>query len=536
MKKVSQNFIDKTLAPKKQIKTRILVAWDKIFDPVRGFFTLDSSTLDGGAVLWNGNQDVAAFTDKYEYTDESKNCASWSTSQKASQHPWGVIQGTAKIVLNNASGRYFPNNDPVIGDYVGLPNRPIKIQQEIDGESVNVFTGYTSRPVVTIEKSQMTITAFDALAFLSGITSELEPIVNKSIDEIIAMLLIEAGFVEAQFALEEGIQEKIGFCAPNGEKTISVIQKLCESEQYLLFADGDGLIHGWNANHFTIESDPIRNFNKGNSTTMAWASSSILNDVMVTATPYKVVETPGVYYEMDGGSDDTLVPAHDSLELFISPEDDKNNAVYGINVDTPVYNGDGTSCYKTCIEQNGEGEANAEAISVSAFYVMNGKTIRIIFKNDSDTPTYITYLSLFGTHARKLYYSPVEIRDKNSMENYGVNPDESSSGEVYKVENEYIQDRKFAKRIAELLVENYAEPYGQISLSVFLTPYMEFGDIVEAHTGIADGAKRGIIFGIENTGGANGKYTQKISIEQRAEIYSFKLDSSKLDSGHVLAY
>ena len=117
-----------------------------------------------------------------------------------------------------------------------------------------------------------------------------------------------------------------------------------------------------------------------------------------------------------------------------------------------------------------------------------------------------------------------------------MNPDESSSGEVYKVENEYIQDRKFAKRIAELLVENYAEPYGQISLSVFPTPYMEFGDIVEAHIGIADGAKRGIIFGIENTGGANGKYTQKISIEQRAEIYSFKLDSSKLDSGHVLAY
>lgn len=536
MKKVSQHFIDETLSARKQIMSHILVAWDKVFDPVRGFFTLDSSTLDGGSVLWNGNQDVAAFADRYEYADESENCASWSVSQKASKHPWGVIQGTAKIVFNNASGRYFPGNDPVIGEYVGLPNRPIKIQQEIDGESINVFTGYTQRPSVTIQKSQMTITAFDALAFLSGFTSELEPIAHKRIDEIIGMLLIEAGFVESQFVLEEGIQEEIGFCAPNGEKTITTLQKLCESEQYLLFADGDGLIHGWNANHFTIETDPIREFNKGNSTAMSWASSSILNDVRVTAEPYKQAESAGVFYLMDGGSDDTLVPANDSLELFISPEDDKNNAIYGLDVSVPVYDGEGTSCYRTCVEQNGEGDTNAGAISVSAFYVMNGKTIRIIFRNDSDIPTYITHLSFYGTYAKKTYYSPVEVSDKSSMEDYGVNPDESSSGEVYDVENEYIQDRKFAKRVAELLVENYAQPYGQISLSVFPTPYVEFGDIVSAHTGIEDGNKRGIIFGMELTGGANGKYTQKISIEQRAEIYSFKLDSSKLDSGHVLAY
>lgn len=553
MKNVSKGFIEKSCASKKYIKTHILVAWDKTFDPERGFFTLEASKLDGGAVLWNGNQDVAAFGDRYEYTEESENCASWNTSLKASQHPWGVIQGSAKIVLNNASGRYFPQNDPLIGEFVGLPNRPIKIAMEVDGETVNVFTGYSERPVATIQNSKITISAFDAISFLSGMTSDLEPITNKRIDEIIELLLLEAGFTESQFSLEEGIQESIGFCAPNGEKTLSLIRKLCESEQYLLFADGDGLIHGWNANHFTIESRPVRSFDTGNSTAMSWASSSILNYVRTQAQPYKVADNPGFFYNEEGSGDDTLVEPHDSLTVFISPEDDKNNAVYGLEFEAPSYGEkEGASYYLTSVDEkaknntdetnNEAGETgvinagdNHDAIKLTNMYNF-GKTIQLVFYNSSDVPTHISKIALFGKYARKIYYSAVEVKDKKSINDYGINPDESSAGEIYEVENEFIQDRKFAKRAAELLVDDYSEPYGQLSLSVFPTPYIEFGDIVGVDTGTVDGEKRGIVFGMEMSGNTDGKYTQKLSVEQRPEIYSFVLNSSKLDSGDVLAY
>lgn len=140
-----------------------------------------------------------------------------------------------------------------------------------------------------------------------------------------------------------------------------------------------------------------------------------------------------------------------------------------------------------------------------------------------------------------MVYSSTEKIDKSSVENYGINPDESTSGEVYEIENNYIQSREFATRVAELMVENYAEPYGEITVSVFPTPYLEFGDIVRTNTkmsdvGTANGMKRGIVFGVELSGSSNGKYTQKLIIEQRTNVYSFVLDESKLSSGDILEF
>ena len=541
MKAVSQHFISQTLAPRKKIVTKAMVSWDKEFDPDRGFFILDASKLDSKAVLWNGNQDVAAFGDRYKYTDESENVTSYSVSQKASKHPWGVIQGTATLVLNNASGRYSPGKDSEIGIYVGLPNRPIKIQQEIDGESVNLFTGYAHRPSVTIQDSKLTIEARDAISFLAGVESNLPPIVDKRIDEIIAMLLLEQGFEPSQFVLEEGLQESIAFCAPNNEKILTTIQNLCESEQYLVFADGDGLIHGWNALHFTVESPPVREYDTNSATAMSWATTSILNDVKIQATPYKMATEPGTFYEMTDASDDTLIPAHGTLELFLSPEDENNEAIYGVEVEEPEYYGE-KSRYLTNVEQDGGGDTNHDAITLDAFYNMNGKTMRLVFSNSSDTPTYITYLSFFGEYARKTYYTPTERTNSSSIRDYGVNPEESSTGDVYSIVSEYVQSREFASYMAEMLVKNYAQPYGEFTLDVFPTPYVEFGDIISADTTIspnistANGRKRGIIFGIESSGNANGEYKQHLIIEQRQEVYSFVLDISKLDSGDYLGF
>lgn len=541
MKKVSENFIRKSLAARKKITTKALVCWDKEFNPDRGFFILDESHLDGLAVLWNGNQDVAAFADRYDYENETQNIVKFSVSQKASKHPWGVIQGTASITLSNASGRYSPGKDSEIGRYVGLPNRPIKIQQEIDGESVNLFTGYAYRPTVTIQNSTLTIQARDAISFLSGMESELPPITDKRIDEIIAMLLIEVGFDPSQFDLEEGLQDSIAFCAPNSEKILTTIQNLCESEQYLVFADGDGMIHGWNALHFSVENEPVREFDTGSATAMSWSTSSILNDVKIQATPYKVADEAGTFYEMTEPNDDFLIPANGELELFLSPEDGNNEAIYGLEVETPTYNG-ATSKYLTNTAQDGSGSTNKDAISLTAFYNMNGQTMRLIFKNTSATPTYITYLSFFGTYAKKTYYTPTERSNSASIADYGVNPEESSAGDVYSIVSEYIQNRTFASYMAEILVGNYSQPYGEITLDIFPTPYIEFGDIVSADTTIsplistANGGKRGIIFGMEVSGDKNGSYKQKIIMEQRQEVYAFVLDVSLLDSGDYLAY
>ena len=107
MKAVSQDFLDKIKNPTKSVASKLLISWDKTIAEDRAFFTLGESDLDGDDVLWNGNQAVVAFSDRYNYEDESKNLKSWKISRKVSNHPWGVVQSTASFELNNASGKYF---------------------------------------------------------------------------------------------------------------------------------------------------------------------------------------------------------------------------------------------------------------------------------------------------------------------------------------------------------------------------------------------------------------------------------------------
>ena len=123
---------------------------------------------------------------------------------------------------------------PVLLTNCNLPNRPVKIQAGIDGESINVFTGYTSRPEISITNSTFKVTAYDAMSYLSTVTSDLTAIVSQPLDVIIEALLLEAGFTSDQFVLEADVQLKIDYVSPKGRNVANLLDELCAAEQYLL--------------------------------------------------------------------------------------------------------------------------------------------------------------------------------------------------------------------------------------------------------------------------------------------------------------
>lgn len=534
MKNMSANFVNKVKASVKKYDYKALVSWTKEIAPPARFFTLDLSELDGGDILWSGNQEVLSFMDRYVYTDETNNCVSWKVSHKTSKHPWGMIQGKATLTLNNANGRYFPNNDPTIGSYVNKSKRAVTLQVGIDGEYLNLFRGFTGIPETSVVGSTCTLEAYDACCYIADLTSEHEPIVDQPLDYVLSELLLEAGFGIDQFVLEDSIQDNIGYVAPNGLKMETLINDLCEAEQYLLFCDGDGIIRGWNANHFKVTDTPSWTFDYGNATDMDWSSTNIINDVIVEGTPDKLV-TGERFFTMDEPTDDHLVPANGEVEIWLSLKDTNDKTMYAVDYGDITYGVGAGSYYLTNVEKDGSGADNHEAITLKSAYNF-GDTVKLTFANSSATDTYIIKISLFGDSAQQRTYVGDEQFDQQSIDDYGINPDDSSPGEVYFVESKYVESKEAAITLASRLVSRYSKPMNSIDITNFYVPHLELGDHVRVNLGATGENKECLVYGIDTSAGKNAKFTQKIYVEEKRRHNYFILDYSALDGGDVLAY
>ena len=421
---------------------------------------------------------------------------------------------------------------PVLLTNCNLPNRPVKIQVGIDGESINVFTGYTSRPEISITNSTFKVTAYDAMSYLSTVTSDLTAIVSQPLDVIIEALLLEAGFTSDQFVLEAGVQLKIDYVSPKGRNVANLLDELCAAEQYLLFADGDGIIHGWNANHYEVRNgSEVWQTDFDNATELGWGSTSVLNDVKVKATPYRIVPTSKFFATSDP-TEDYLVPSDGTMTLWLDLVDADGNKIYAIDFDEPVENSNVGSNFTTNTDMDGSGPDTSGIVEV--IECLNfGDSVKITFDNPSGLDIYVTSVALVGTSAQKKEFVGIEAYDAESIEDYGVNPDESE-GEIYNMESNFIQNEDFATTIATRVVELYAQPQNKIETSIFFAPQLEIGDQIKVVVG-RFGTKNTLLFGMDLSGDSEGSFKQKIYLEERPNITYFHLDSSKLNGPDVLA-
>ncbi len=502
MKTVSAAFTDAVHSASKQYNYKALFSWDKSTD--------------------NG---------EYVYTDEGGHCASFSVTRKTSKHPWGLVMATAKITLNNATGRFFPGKDAAIGAYVGLPDRPIRLQVGVGNEYINLFTGFGERPRVSLVGSQLTLSANDVIIRLKNKTSALGGQTGKRLDQIIALLLQEAGFTDSQYELDISTQGAIGYCAPNNKKISDVIDELCQAEQYLVFADGDGKIHGWNASHQATISTTSWDFTVDNATSIDFAGTSVLNDVLVETKPFQPVAYSKIFSNKRA-DDSTLVPANGTLDIWANLADADNNTIYAIDVDNPTYGGEGVSNYLTNVSADGTGADNSAAISVKANSIM-GATIKTTFANSSSIPTYITQLEFFGTSAQQQNYTSKRAIDRTSIATYGTNPDDN--GETYVISSEYIQSSENATQVATRMVLENSSPYSQITMGTFIVPQLEMGDLVAVTVkGLLEQTTFQIM-GITFSAGESANFKQTLILDEFQQSNYFVLDSSALDGGRILA-
>ena len=529
---VSSQFEDTVKAAEKSPYPGFLISWAKNIDEDVKFFQLDHSYLDGPDKLV-GSGDVITFFDKYDYVDETAYVANFRITKKISERPWGVIMATAEINLNNTTKRFMPGFDPTIGDYTDLPDRPVKLSVGLNGEFIKLFTGYAMRPKHSLVKRLSTITAYDAMTYLSTVESSLDAFVDTPMHEIIEALLIEQGFGYDQFDIEPSLQQPIGYLMPNGKIVTDIFQEMCEAEGYLLHANEDGIIQGWNRLHFLGDQAPVWHFDYDNLADMDFSTAPIINAVEVVATPYKPVAWNKIY-ETDDNPDDRLVPPGASLDIFADFKDENNVEFPAISVDAPVYVADaeGSSSYSTNLSRDGDGPTGSADITLDSVYNF-GNTYRMTFSNDGDSPIYITNITLFGQPAKITAVKSDIQRHDVSIQKYGINPDNSK--QVYEIDNTLIQDTATANAMAWLLVNIYGDPHGRFDLTNFVVPQLQIGDPIEAYIADLDTTKYCVVMGFELFLGVNANFTHKLYVEEREEHTYFRLDHSYLDGPDGLA-
>jgi hypothetical protein len=455
----------------------VMVGWDKEYNDLATFFTIGTSEIGGPDFIKGSGEDVTFF-DKFNMIPENDHIDSFSISRMSSLTPYGVFTSQAELVFDNISKRYMPGFDPDIGALVNKNRRPLKISAGFSGENIPQFVGFSDRPRAALMSEKMQMHAYDVMDYFSNKETSLTYFEDILASEVIEAILIDLGFTADQFSIEVSLQRRIGFLTTSGLKVATIFQRLCEAEQAVMFADETGIIKFWNRLHIplTETGDVVKSFNYDNLQDIEWRDTPIINHMIIKAMPRAVAAVQPVWsstgaIEVLAGEviripvafkdDDGTLPVTSIMDpVFIDLRDDANRSWYTVSLD-----------------ENGEhleGEGDITMTDVDLL----GDIAFIEFTNSGPSIRYIAEMEIHGTPAKVFDRIEVEVKDQDSIDAYGINP-ESNSGEPIIIENNWIQDSSTARSLAQSQVDLYGDPDQQLVGKPFADPSLQYGDVIE---------------------------------------------------------
>lgn len=525
MQAVSAQFETDVAAPYKEMGAGCLIAWEKTINGSYDFFTIGTSLI-GGPDMIAGPGGGLTYFDQYQYHDETDNLESYTITRKMSNYPWGVIMASADITLLNGSNRFTPDYDPDIGSYI-KPDRPIKLSVGINGEYVNLFTGFTELPRSSIKSRKTTLKAWDALTYLSNKKSELPVFVDTPANEIIEDLLIEQGFTASQYNIEASLQLPISYLMVQDKIITDIFSEICEAEGALMFVDEDGIINFWNRLHINSNSTSRWNLDYSNLTDLEWDTTPVINNAIVVAKPFKIAAFNKLW---ESGQAYTIPPGG-SLDIFADFQDDVGNYP-ALSVVTPVEIGSAvSSSWQANYNEDGSGNDASGVLTLSSVYLF-GERYRMTFANSSGVNAYVTKIQLYGIPAKVTVVDSKEQKDQASIDDYGINPD--NRGEIVTIDNSLVQDSATANALAYIYVQLFSGPLSRLKADNFAVPHLQLGDFITIDEETSGNELSMVIVGNEITVG-RGKLTQGLDLEQRSTYEYFTIGVSTIGGSDYLA-
>ena len=491
---------------------RVLLAFSNEYDESVEWATVGTSVV-GGSHLVKGNYDTVTEWDKYKYIDISKDVINYEFQREMDFPVNRVIKSRASLVLNNTDGRYF-----------NLRNkRFIKILSGYDGFLLPQFVGITERPVNDIKSNTTTINCFDILDFLEGYKLEPVFLIDKRTDEVIEYILNEIGFIEGQYDLEPSISTIPFTWIESENNALDVIRKLCEAEDGLFFVDEYGVMRFHNRFHIVNITEPQFNLNYSNINNLQLEPTEVINKVLIKSYPREVKPNKLVWESRN--SEEYL--SGETKEVFAQITDINDNPLPCTNIYEPTALGNNGSLYEANSENDESGIDRTSDIEILEFSILGGTTVKIVIKNNSANPLFLTKLVLFGTPAeiiKEIEYETPNSLTQDSIDEFGE--------QVYELDNDFIQTPSFARNLANMIVLNFKDPTKSTEVEIKGNPALQLNDFITISDHIS---KENYTMYINKLQKLTNGYNQRLLLRERV-IQSFAVvGTSVVDGDDIVA-
>lgn len=528
MQVVSTDFLDAADAPANQPTFSSSVSWKKEYDPLTTLFTIGTSLIEGPDYIAGGGG-APTYFDKYLYYDESLNVNNFTIDRTISAIPIGIMSAQLDIEFDNTSKRYLPSYDPDIGNYI-IVGRPIKVSVGFNKEAIPQFIGYTGRPSITLYNRVIRYHAFDAMEYLNNFEITLDMQTDISVNDMIELILDDAGFSPTQYDLEASLGESIKFIATKGLKAGTVIKNLVESELGVFFFDELSVAHFWNRAHFNLNSTSVATFSYDTVLDLKYVDTPVINHVRVRAKPRALMEYQAVwimsgYIELEAGQTIQYIGG------FSDQDGDLPVSSVGVPVSSQSILND--SFYTPNTANDGTGSDASADIVMSNFNSLGGTAFSVDFQNTSSSVRYISQMRIYGEPAKVTSYIEEEFKNDTSIEDNGLNPDDG--GTVIEITNDYIQSDLAAAAYVDNLVIGNSSPRRQFVIPILPNPAYQFGDVVNVEIDDTSEDLKGVIMGNRISMSQDTAISQELVVEIRTFSMYFTIGTSIIAGPDVIA-
>lgn len=471
-------FESLSTATVRPLKARCLISWTR--DTSDANYAVVGSALVGGTDVIQGlGESVINNADLYNYFDETNRVLRLEYERHLLEPLGGATIAMADILLDNTDLRFTPDFNQTIGTAL-KPNRPVKIfiGFEVQGIelTIPIIEGLSLQPKENKINRTVSIAINDFMKFLNEKPQETTVYENQRSDQIIADILARAGVGSSAYQLDQGINT-IGFAwFEKGQTAGDRIRKICEAEEAIFYQDEQGIFRfenrdkyaqtPYNAPVWTIDPDDILEWQQE-------PSSDIINRALVKGKPRTVKGEAEIW--RDGVEEE--IPAGTTLEIWAQFDDPVSS------ITAP----DSGFDYQAFTLQGGLGSdiTNDIDITVTSFT----RTAKLEITNNNGSTAYLYFFRLRGTPASVDYEITEVFQDEGSISTYNEYQKE--------VDNEFIDNRKFARNMAQNLVRRHKDPLGVLTLKIRGIPQLQLRDQIRVKDMDLDTYKNYRLIGIQ---------------------------------------
>ena len=408
---VNESFHTKANGQVIQPIPKVFVSFPKTINGA-GWFTLNSSQLNGTDILSSKDANPMQFWNQYDYTDYTDRLVSVDV-ERSIEFPYGTQAAMADFTFDNYDKYFTPGSGSTIDDD-NLPGRPCRVYGGFNGEGVvSQFVGVTQKmPDINEEKATATYHADDFLTEIAKQTlNKIVVMRNARTDQVLAKIVEQFGLNQSQYSFENG-KNVIPFVFFNkGQNAGEAIQQLIQAENGKFWLDEMGILRfsprsrGPSVPSRTLDDYSLISFTpKG--------FSNIINHIVISCDLREVQEFQTVYTKTPSGESvntNWVVGPNSKITRSVKLEDPCYSIV------TPTLGRASSVSWFTAIKSD---MSNVPS-GITVVGAMSTNDYTMTFTNTNNFPVEINEMALWGEPAKVYDHLDYDSYEDVSVTKYG---------------------------------------------------------------------------------------------------------------------